>query len=129
MNDPSKRAHLAYLLEVDKELAATGHNPQSADYFKELTKRMNKTFPELGVRHLDGKPPASGQRQRGGGKGSPVAAAKQTTGTPPAQNGNRVKLDQSDLRMLRTLKMDTSDPKVLKAYAQNKANKTPYLRG
>lgn len=126
LNDPKHRPKVAYLTELDRQLAAEGNDPNSDDYFKELTKRMKKTFPDLGVRHVDGKPPATGQRQRGGSKGSPVAAAKQTAGADKP-NGNRVKITGDDLRMMRRLRLDTSNKDVLKAYARNKASKSPYM--
>jgi hypothetical protein len=127
MNDPAKRGHLAFLKELDKEMAASGRNPQTEDYYKEMTRRMNKEFPSLGVRHIDGKPPASGQRQRGGGKGSPVAGAKPSNGSAPNQS-NKVQLTAEDLRMMRTLKLDTSNKDTLKEFAKNKSNKSPYMR-
>jgi hypothetical protein len=124
MNDTSKAKEKAALMEVNNALAAEGYDPNSNDFFTELSRRLAKRFPDLNVKTLDGgqmggqPAPRQAQGQR---SAPPVAAARSSA--PPSQvakTKHRVGLDGSDIALMKMFRIDPNDPAARKRYAAEK---------
>jgi hypothetical protein len=128
MNDPQRAPEKAALIAINDQLVKEGYDANDTRFFDELTKRMAKTFPSLGVsdlhgRKLGGAPATQGQRPRQAAA-PPVAGGRSVAPpTPRAQNRIRVDVDGSDRRMLRTLGIDLADKKAVERYAREKLNR------
>lgn len=122
MSDPSRTKERAALMEVNNSLAAEGYDPNSDDFFNEMSRRLAKRFPDLGVRTL--KQQAVGQQPRPANpsrSAPPVAPARSSA--PPPANGrprSKVSLDASDVSMMRMLRIDPSDKVAVSRYAAEK---------
>jgi hypothetical protein len=116
------------LLEVNNQLAEEGYNAAAPEFFTELSRRLHKRFPNLGVRTLDGRTFGSNSprqaQNRPGQSSPPVASARMTTyrGSDGIKRG-RVQLDGSDRAIMRALKIDTANPKAVQAFAREKARR------
>jgi hypothetical protein len=132
MDAPGKDVEKAALVRISQQIAAEGIAAESPEHFTELTKRMAKTYPNLGVRDL------AGRQVGGAARGQPQ---NERRSTPPPVGGNRgnvpmsqglqkskdgkplVQLDQSDRRMMRTVGLDPADKKARAYFAKEKLSR------
>lgn len=122
------------LLRINNQLADEGYNPSGQEFFTELSRRIHKQFPGLGVRTLDGRTfsanGANSSRQQTntlrqpGQSSPPVASARMTTyrGNDGVKRG-RVTLDSNDRAIMRALRIDTANPKAVQRFAREKAQR------
>jgi len=125
MADPGKKKEQSALLEVNNALAAEGYDPNSDDFFTELSRRMAKRFPGLSVRTTSGA--GMGQAPAGSSQAPvrpatpPVAPARSIA--PPGQQQQRkarVGLDANDVKLMRMFRIDPNDKAAVKRYALEK---------
>jgi hypothetical protein len=94
------------LLELDRGLGAEGVlSKNDPAYFKELGIRFNREFPGL-YRDLDGKPIATGQRQRGSGAPIPGNGGGGAAGRTDKTPASKVSLVEADIEQMRKFNMD-----------------------
>lgn len=105
---------------LDKELYKEGYDPQTAEYFDELDRRIKAQMPELydDADLSADKDDDAGETRRS--KRSPVAPVDGDQGRQRVQRGSKVRLDPEDFDNMRAFGLDTNDPEVLKEYARNK---------
>lgn len=126
VSDRSRTVEQAALLAVNNALVQEGYDPNDDDFFVEMSKRIHKALPGLGVKSLDGRAlggSAPGRTQRQA-SAPPVASARSSA--PPSPNGKsrtRVELDASDRRMMRTLGIDLSSKEAVARYAKEKLSR------
>lgn len=127
MDDASKTKERAALMEINNALVAEGYDATKDNFFAEMSRRMAKRFPSLGVKNLSGAGSAQPARGAGGASGQrpspPVASARSSAPpNPNSQGGKRgqIKLDQSDVTMMRMLRIDPSDKAAVQRYAKEK---------
>ena len=126
MSDPSKTKEKAALIEVNNSLVAEGYDANTDDFFSELSRRMAKRFPSLGVKNFNGagvgqqpaKPAAQARTT------PPVASSRSAAPpSPTAKSNRRVSLDAGDIRMLKMLRIDPSDKAAVQRYAKEKMSR------
>lgn len=103
-------AETAAVRQIDHELAQSGYNPHTAEYFRELDRRILAKFPSLK------------QPQRPGPKRQPKSVVTQggrPTGAP-APSGGKVVLTRADLENMRAFNLDPSNKAHLQEYAKQK---------
>jgi len=123
MSDPSREKERGALMEINNALVAEGYDANTDDFFTEMSRRMAKRFPGLGVRDLAGTGvgqqarTVQSQQQR---SAPPVAGARSSA--PPSQQvkRNRLQLDAGDVRIMRALGIDLNDEAAKKYYAKEK---------
>lgn len=124
MNEPGRVSEKAALGAIDRALVAEGYDPRDDEYFIEMSKRMAKDFPSLGVKTLDGRTlgGAPANRQAASrASAPPVASARSVAPPSPSSRGKpRVELDQTDRRMMRTLGIDLANKEAVKRFAKEK---------
>jgi hypothetical protein len=127
MDDPRNSKAKENLVAVSQQIALEGLDPNSQEHFTELTRRMAKSFPALGVRDLAG-------RQLGASRGQPQGQRRSSApppvggnrgGQPPVTQGSkpnskRVNLDLDDRKMMRAVGIDPSDKKAAAYFAKEK---------
>jgi len=124
-SDPRQVGARALVKSLDQELSSQGLDPKSPKYYSELTKHVARAYPKTKAVNLNGKPPATGKRKRGGnGKRSPVTGG-QTNGAAPNTNKNQVKIGAETKAILRKIGLDPTDTKILKRQAAIKAGYDP----
>lgn len=105
--DPKYKKQTDAIMRIDRGLNA--ERPGQKDkksYFMEMGVRMNREFPGV-YKNLDGKPVATGRRERGAGPGVPGGAGGSAGGGGArAVSANKLKLDQGDLSQMRMFGMD-----------------------
>ena len=102
--NPKFAGHKAFALSTDMQLVAEGYDKHTADYYKELDRRIDEAFPTL--------------RKKGKPTSSPVAPA---VSSPARATSSRViKLTKSDLTNMRMFGLDPSNKEHLREYARNK---------
>lgn len=113
------------VLKVDQDLVAEGFDPNTKDYFRELSRRVAKRNKGLQVTDLSGQ--GVGERPRddqGRFKQAPVASSRTTTGggRDPRQGRSRTKVDISaaDRQMMRAVGIDPANKTEVAEYAKNK---------
>lgn len=122
MNDPARVSEKAALQAIDQRLVSEGYDPKDDEYFVEMTKRMAKDFPSLGVKTLDGRVLGGAQRPAARQSSAPPVASARSV-APPSANGKsktRVELDFSDRRMMRQLGIDLTNKTAVARYAKEK---------
>lgn len=125
MDDSSRTAENAALLAINNQLVKEGYDANDDQFFTELSRRMAKSFPSLGVKDLAGRVLGDApQRQvNGQQRSAPVAGARPTSATPQqarTSNPRQVQLDKSDAAMMRIMRIDTTDKKAVQYYAKMK---------
>jgi len=106
---------------IDKEVVADGYDPDTDEYFEELTSRIKEKEPTLfddgddAGDDIDDKP----DKTRGKKK-SPVAPVDGAEGSRRRTSGNKVELGERDFAVMREFNLDPNDPEVLKEFARNK---------
>lgn len=124
MDDPSKTEEKKTLVAVSQQIAREGLDPNSQEHFTELTRRMAKSFPNLGVRDLTGRQLGASRSQPQQRRASNPPPVGGNRGSAPMQNSNRnlkrVDLDQSDKRIMRAVGLDPSDKKQVAYFAKEK---------
>lgn len=126
MNDASKAKEKAALMDVNNALAAEGYDPNSNDFFTELSRRLAKRFPSLSVKTLDGgqmggQPQARQAPNASQRLSAPVASARSSA--PPglaSKNKTRVNLDGSDVALMKMFRIDPTDARAKQYYAKEK---------
>jgi hypothetical protein len=121
ISKPETSGEQAYLVALgDKLVQDEGLNPNSQEFYTELSKRMAKRFPELGIRDLSGRS-LSQKPAQGRPAGPPVASARVTTQrTQNGKNRTRVELDGNDRRMMRIMGFDPADKAIRERFAREK---------
>lgn len=120
MSDRSRTAENASLLAINNQLVKEGFDANDDEFFTELSRRMAKSFPSLGVKDLSGRS-LGGQQGQQRSSAPPVAGGRGQAGTPTRQSNQRkVDLDRSDRIMMRALNIDVTNKQAVAAYAKNK---------
>ena len=125
MDDSSRTAENAALLAINNQLVKEGYDAKDDQFFTELSRRMAKSFPSLGVKDLAGRALGDApQRQTNAQpRSAPVAGGRPTAAAPAqarANNPRQIQLDKSDAAMMRIMRIDTSDKKAVQYYAKMK---------
>lgn len=122
MADPSKAKEKAGLIEVNNALVAEGYDANSDEFFTELSRRMAKRYPNLGVRSLTAQGVGQQARQPEPRQSAPVATARSTAPPSPhaTQKKQRYQLNGDDVRMMRMFRIDPNDAAARKRYAEEK---------
>lgn len=125
MDDSSRTAENAALLAINNQLVKEGYDAKDDQFFTELSRRMAKSFPSLGVKDLAGRAlGAAPQRQANvQPRSAPVAGARPSAAAPAQakpNNPRQIQLDKSDAAMMRIMRIDTSDKKAVQYYAKMK---------
>lgn len=108
----------ARLIQLDKGLAAEGGvSKDDPKYFQVLGERFNREFPGL-YKTTDGKPIATGQRQRGSGTPIPGQGGGGNGGA--AVPASKVKLVQADLGLMAKFGMDPQNMEHRRSYLAEK---------
>lgn len=120
-NDPKQAAAKETLLGIDRAMAKEGKlDKNDPVYFKEMGTRFNKLHPGV-YKDLDGKPIATGQRQRGSGTPVPGGAGGGGGGGGGSQQqAGKVRLTSADLDQMRVFGLDPSDMKARRAWLNEK---------
>jgi len=108
-NNPKFDAHREFARRLDARVAAEGYDMNSEEYYKELDRRIDSAFPTL--RRKPSMNATTGK--------SPVAAVS-SGNTPNNTDRGKIVLKQSDLDMMRALKLDPTDKEHLREYAKHK---------
>lgn len=104
-SDPKHAAKATVMRGLDAELASEGKIEKgSAAYFAELGRRFNRVYPGV-YKGLDGKPIATGQRERGRGAGDGAAipssagggSGTRQSGTPDPKS---IRLTSDDIKQM-----------------------------
>lgn len=113
------------VLKVDSDLVAEGFDPNTPDYFRELSRRVAHRHKGLQVSDLSGQ--GAGERPQRGVQGQaarPVAGGRPSSAGRPGTSGGRgktkVDITSSDRAMMKAVGIDTSDKRQVAAYAQSK---------
>jgi hypothetical protein len=121
VNKPENSGEQAYLVALgDRLVQEEGLNPNSQEFYTELSKRMAKRFPELNIRDVSGRS-LTAKPAQAKPAGPPVASARVTT--QRTQNGKsrtRVELDGNDRRMMRIMGFDPADKGIRERFAREK---------
>lgn len=124
MADPSRKTEQSVLLEVNNALAAEGYDPNSEDFFTELSRRMAKRFPGLNVRTTSGAGvgQAPGRPAQAPGRSAPPVAPARSVAPPgqAAKSKTRVGLDSNDVKLMRMFRIDPNDKAAVQRYALEK---------
>lgn len=120
-NQPGHEEATQKAAEIDRDLWAKGYRPEDADYFTELDRRLKKA----GVK----KPSEAAAANTANGGGSHVAPANGGSGqtrnasaggqTRAADTGGRVRLSSDEVRMMKSLKLDPTNPRVVAEWRRN----------
>jgi hypothetical protein len=118
---------MAALHAINDSLAAEGYDANRDEFFSELTRRMQKAHPALGVKDSAGR----AQATRGGSqaKGPPVAGARAAgTGTKNdgqiKRNGKiDVNVNFDDVKLMRKLGLDPSNEKHKTRFARERGQR------
>jgi hypothetical protein len=125
MSDASRAKERAALIEINNALVTEGYDANKDEFFGELSRRMARRFPGLGVKSLQGQSSSNAQQrsaQRPSGA-PPVASSRSSA--PPNPQGQKAKrgsvqLDASDIRMMRNLRLDPTDKQAQAYFARQK---------
>lgn len=117
---------IAYSRAIDEQLVKEGKlQPNTDEYFNELTRRVALRFRDLEVYTTDGRVARVGERQRGGGQqqrrdttGSSTASGGNQTRVP--QNGKRETINSEEMKFLKGFGIDTSNKDHLAALKANR---------
>lgn len=125
--NPDKHGgEIAYARAIDEQLVKEGKlQPNTDEYFNELTRRVAIRFRDLDVYTTDGRVARVGERQRGGGQqqrrdttGSSSTSGGNQTRVP--QNGKRESINAEEQKFLRGFGIDTSNKDHLAALKANR---------
>lgn len=122
MGSPKYKIESDAVITLSNQLAEEGYDINSQAHFVELSKRMAKKFPTLGIKDNHGRA-LGGAPQKSASSSPPVASARTTQVSTSRVNGkvkNQVQLDGNDRRMMRVLGMDPADQKAAKRFAKEK---------
>ena len=129
MSDSSRSKERNALIEINNALVSEGYDANKDEFFGELSRRMARRFPDLGVKSLAGNASSNSAQQprtQNGqfAKAPPVAASRSSA--PPNPQGQQtakrgqVTLDASDIRMMRNLRLDPNDKAAQSYFAKQK---------
>lgn len=118
-NQPGHEEATKKAAEIDRELWTKGYRPEDPDYFTELDRRLKKA----GVK----KPSDTAAAPNGGGShvapaggGSGQTRSAGTAGQPRgSETGGRVRLSSDEVRMMKSLKLDPTNPSVVAEWRRN----------
>lgn len=109
--DPKHAKDAALLRKMDVSLRAEGNiDVDDPKYFTTLVRRFNEVKPGL-ARDLSGKQVASGERERGRGRGTPMASGGLRSGDDGAEKGGEAKLTNADIKAMRQFGFDPQNKK------------------
>jgi hypothetical protein len=107
-NNPQFAGHKSFVIGVDQQLSREGYDKYTPEYYAELDRRVDETFPTLRKKAA----PASG---------SPVAPTSRAGGGAPAKPTKRsVTLTQADFATMRQFNLDPENVEHRKAFAMSK---------
>jgi hypothetical protein len=112
-NNPKFKAQREYVLRVVDPDLATTHDARSAEYYKELDKRLDDAFPGLRKRPA---PRPNGQGQGAGTPASPVAGV----GGTPRKAKTTISITKSDLDAMRMVGLDPTNKAHVQEFAKQK---------
>lgn len=129
-NDPKHAAKRAAVIELDNELANSGLDKGSAEYYKRLSIKVSQEFPALEVRSHDGRRVRRADAKAGGRKrgGSSAAAKRETTGsgrkapvvtTRGRRNGKTIVMNSAEKGMMEALGLDFDNKDHVKEFRLN----------
>lgn len=98
---------------IDREVHADGYDPNTDEYYKELTRRIKRKAPEV----FD---EPGGSRKKRRRRRSPVGGVGGADNARRSTRGGKVDLTEADFANMRRFNLDPNDPEVLKEYARNK---------
>lgn len=119
MSDRSRTIENKALLDVNNALVNEGYDANTDEFFVEMSRRMARSFPSLGVKDIGGRQLGGNPNQRRSSS-PPVADARSQA---PAANRNSLKsvdLDRTDRAMMRQLGIDPNDKVKVQRYAKEK---------
>jgi hypothetical protein len=102
---------------IDKEVFNAGYDPNTPEYFEELDKRLQATFPEL---YDEADTLADDEAPKRKATRSPVTPVGGNDTRRQRTSGSKVELGEADFANMRRFGLNTNDPNVLKEYARNK---------
>lgn len=129
MSDTSRAKEKQALIEINNALVSEGYDANKDEFFGELSRRMARRFPELGVKSLQGQSSSNAQAQPRNQQGqfakAPPVASSRSSAPPNPQGQNKpkrgaVQLDASDIRMMRNLRLDPNDKQAQAYFARQK---------
>ena len=109
------------LMTVNNQLVNEGYDANTDEFFIEMSRRMARSFPSLGVKDLAGRQlggaPSQAQRRPAS---APVADARAQAPAGNKSNFKTIDLDRTDRAMMRTLGIDPTDKVKVQRYAKEK---------
>lgn len=122
-NDPSKATEKRSVMAVNNALVEEGYDPNSDEFFRELTRRVAKRHTSISVKDIGGQAAGNSQRPAQRGQSAPVTSARTAAPGAGGKSRRRVELDSSDRAMLRALGIDVSNEAAVKRYAREKLSR------
>lgn len=98
--------------DLDNKLATERSDKGSPDYFRELNRRIRSEMPDLTDKVRRAFRPAAMK--------SAVAPVSRGAAKTDVKSKRRVPLDANDFKIMREMKIDTSNPRALEMYAREK---------
>ncbi len=121
MSDRTRTVENQALLTINNSLVNEGYDANSDDFFVEMSRRLARTFPALGVKDMAGRQIGGTPQQQGQRRASPPVADARTQAPASARVSMRtVELDRTDRAMMRQLGIDPSDKAKVKRFAKEK---------
>lgn len=105
---------------LDKEVFADGYDPNKADYFIELDRRIKAKQPKLYDNLEDDTDDVIDDKPDNKRRKSPVAPVDSGDSRRQHSSSSKVELGEEDFANMRRFNLDPNDPEVLKEYARNK---------
>lgn len=107
---------------ISKQVEREGLPANTEKHFQEVSRRLARHFPKLGVKHVTGEKVALGTRKRGGtGKISPVDGGR-TRGSHGGKDADARRLTDEDKSIMRTFRLDPTDKAQVQEYMRGKVN-------
>ena len=121
MSDRSRTIENKALLDVNNALVNEGYDANTDEFFVEMSRRMARSFPSLGVKDIAGRQLGGNPNQNQRRSSSPPVADARSHA--PAANRNTMRsvdLDRTDRAMMRQLGIDPNDKTKVQRYAKEK---------
>lgn len=108
INKPAAAKERAALLQISQQLTQEGLAANSPQHFKELGRRLKLRFPNVQIAGSSSKKPAYG---------APVANTRGNARPNSQPATNKVRLNRTDLAMMKTFKLDPNNPAHVREFA------------
>lgn len=119
LQDPKHKDASDTLLQISGTLVREGWDPKSREYYAELTNRMAKKFPNLGVRGLQA-PKAGAAKPAVRTPVAPGRSQAVVTNPAPQLNARRYTLRQDDIAAMRRMNLDPNNKEHRKYFAKSR---------